>query len=93
MGMDLPESAKKFNEFVRDLQEQLLRSVSQKLEAQLEADVESWLYRGHHQRRKGVKRSSQAYCQRCGTQKASAFSGNGHRKRQLVTKYGVLSFW
>lgn len=93
MGMNIPESAKKFNEFVSELQEQVIRYVSQRIESQLESEVASWLYRGHHQRRKEVKRSSQAQCQRCGTQKARAFSRNGHRKRQLVTRYGVLSFW
>jgi transposase-like protein len=67
--------------------------VARQIETQLETEVERWLYRKPHARRSRVKRRSQAYCQRCGTQEASAFSRNGHRKRQLVTGYGVLTVW
>ncbi len=79
--------------FIEELQGVVGEVIGQGIEAQLEAEVDTWLYRGHHERRAGITRSSRAYCQRCGTQSARAFSRNGHRQRQLLTRYGVVSFW
>jgi hypothetical protein len=64
---------------VDGLKQEFAMQVVWHIEAQLEADVEAWLHRGYHQRRKGVTRSSRARGQRCGTQAARAFSRNGHR--------------
>lgn len=83
----------KFNEFFADLQKVLAEEVVRQIEAQLEADVDAWLFRDAHERRATVSRQSQARCSRCGTQNAGAFSRNGHRPRQLVTTLGVLPFW
>lgn len=55
--------------------------------------MDKWLYRDAHERRKAVKRITQARCQRCGSRRAQDFRRNGHRKRQLVTMTGVVDFW
>jgi len=82
-----------FNSFLADMREELAGWVTQRIEARLEADVEAWLHRGPHQRRGSVgHRQTGAQCQRCGTRRAQAFSRNGHRVRQVVTHYGVLTF-
>lgn len=93
MVMTIPKSVEKFNEFLTRLKQDLFEHVVMGIERQLETDVEDWLYRSPHERRKGVKRLTQAQCQRCGSQKAEDFSRNGRRQRHLVTCYGVLSFW
>jgi len=79
--------------FLSELQEKICQLVQVELESQLESEVDQWLYREPHERRKHVKRRSQAQCQRCGSQEACHFSRNGHRKRQLMTNQGVFSFW
>lgn len=92
MTMKIPAGRNEVNRFLAELQPKLVQMVIGSLEEQLEADVEAWLHRGYHQRRRHVSRQSGAHCQRCGTRKARAFSRNGHRQRQLVTCYGVLTF-
>lgn len=79
--------------FLAQVQAQLARELASRIEAQLESEVEAWLYRGYHVRKAGVKRRSQAMCQSCKSQAACDFMRNGHRKRQLVTQLGVVSFW
>lgn len=79
--------------FLDELHMQFNQLLSQSIEEQLENDVETWLYRAPHERRKGVCRISQAECQRCRSRKAQDFRRNGHRKRQLVTEVGVVDFW
>lgn len=81
-----------FKSFFSDLQQILVNQVTQMLEDQLEAEVSSWLYRGHYERRQQVKRQSQAHCQKCGGRKASEFMRNGYRKRSIVTQFGVICF-
>lgn len=81
------------NSFLSELQAKIVQWVQREIEIQLEAEVDMWLYRCHHERRAKVDRRSQAICQRCGTHHAHNFSRNGHRKRQLVTGYGVITFW
>jgi transposase-like protein len=93
MTMKIPVEGEEVNRFWAELQAQLAQAVIERVEKQLEAEVEAWLHRGYHQRRCHVSRQSRAYCQRCGTRKARAFSRNGHRQRQMVTCYGVLTFW
>jgi plasmid replication initiation protein len=80
-----------FNGFFEELQATIRQQVSQAIEAQLETEVERWLYRDYHEKRASVTRQSQAVCQQCGSQAASAFSRNGHRPRQLVTTFGVVN--
>ena len=83
-----------FKSFMGELQQALGAMVVQRIEAQLEAEVEARLHRGHHKRRAKVRaRRSGAQCQRCGSQDARRFSRNGHRRRQLVTQFGVLKLW
>jgi len=93
MPSKINQALQGFNAFFVDLKQQLCEMVEQGIEKQLESDVSLWLYRAYHERRATIKRRSQAHCQRCGSQEASQFMRNGHRKRQLVTRYGVLNFW
>ena len=93
MPLKINQSLQGFNSFFVDLKQKLCEIVKQEVEQQLEKDVSQWLYRSHHERRSRIKRDSQASCQRCGSQAARHFMRNGHRKRQMVTSYGVLSFW
>lgn len=93
MGMKIPAGVQSVNQFFADIQQQVTGLVIRCIEDQLEADVEAWLHRGYHERRCRVKRQTRARCQRCGTQAAQAFSRNGHRQRQFVTTFGVLTIW
>jgi len=68
--------------------------ISGQIEAQFEAEVEAWLHRRPYARRHQVGRhQTSAQCGRCGTRQAQHFSRNGHRARQLVTSFGVLTVW
>lgn len=83
-----------FNDFLRQVKHELRERVTRRLEARLEADVDTWLQRGPHERRQRVgRRSGGAVCCRCGSRRAKDFSRNGHRRRQLVTTFGVVTFW
>lgn len=83
-----------FKTFMEELRQEVAAMVTRRIEAQLEADVEAWLHRGYHERRARVgQRQSGAHCQRCGSRHARRFSRNGHRRRQLVTQFGVLDLW
>ena len=79
--------------FFQDLQNCLRQVIKRAIEDQLASDVDKWLYRVAHERRKAVNRVSQASCQRCGSCQAQDFHRNGHRKRQVVTDVGVVDFW
>ncbi len=80
-----------FKRLISDVRQKLAEEVTRYINSHLEAEVEAWLYRGYHERRKGVgRRKSRAQCQRCGTREARHFSRNGHRRRELVTEFGVL---
>lgn len=88
------ESLSGFNGFVSELQAGVCGWVTRQIEQQLAGEVDAWLHRSSHERRAGVgQRQSGAACGRCGSQQAKDFSRNGHRRRQLVTNYGVLTFW
>lgn len=93
MPLKINQAVQEFNSFFADLKKRLSGIVQQEIEKCLEADVSAWLYRGHHERRCGLKQHSQAQCQRCGSQNAARFMRNGHRQRQMVTTYGVIQFW
>lgn len=83
-----------FNTFLNSLKEQLQRVVVRRIEEQLEQDIDQWLHRRTHERRQGVgQRRTGAICCRCESQHARDFLRNGHRKRQLLTHYGVVDFW
>jgi len=45
-----------------------------------------------YEKRETVNRQGQAVCQSCEGRQAQAFSGNGHRQRQLVTTLGVVTY-
>jgi transposase-like protein len=80
--------------FLRELKEELRQEAAVRIEAQLEAEVEAWLHRGPHERRASVgQRRGQAQCGRCGSRYGKHFSRNGHRRRQLVTSFGVVELW
>lgn len=92
--LSIEKTITSYKTFMTDLQAALAEWVTRRIEAQLEADVEAWLHRGYHERRKRVgQRPSGARCQRCGSRQARHFSRNGHRRRQLVTQFGVLDLW
>lgn len=81
-----------FKSFLADLQDEFKNRVGEAMEAQLEAEVENWLFRKPYEKRQSVHRLGQAICQRCGRRDARAFSRNGHRERQMVTTYGVVRY-
>lgn len=92
--ISIENSIKSFKTFIAELQVEVAALVTRRIEAQLEADVEGWLHRRYHGRRRQVgQRQGRAQCQRCGSRHARRFSRNGHRHRQLVTQFGVLDFW
>ena len=94
MPLKISENLSEFNSFLTDLKQELCQMVTFRIEQQLEEDVDTWLYRSHHQRREDMgKRKTGAVCCRCGSRQAQDFSRNGHRQRQAVTTYGVMSFW
>lgn len=93
MLVKINQERSEIKSFLSDLQDRLTIILKQTIEDQLTNDVDKWLYRVAHARRKKVKRISQAECQRCGSHQASDFRRNGHRKRQLVTAMGVIDFW
>ena len=93
MPLKINQSLQGFNSFFTDLRSRLLEIVKSAIEAELEREVTQWLYRDHHERRTHVQRKTQAICQKCNSQSAGHFMRNGHRHRQMVTTYGVVSFW
>lgn len=93
MRNKIKQNPERIKSFLSDIQKQLAEETCRLIEAQLEEEVRNWLYRDYHERKAKVKRHSQAVCQRCGSVEAGDFMRNGHRRRQLVTKMGVLQFW
>lgn len=92
--LSIEKTSESFKRFITSLHRELAEVVARRINAQLEADVEAWLHRGYHERRHRVgHRQSGAQCQRCGSRQARRFSRNGHRRRQLVTQFGVLDIW
>jgi len=79
------------NQLVTGIQQETARLAQQRINEQLEAEVGLWLCRERHQRRHTVTGKGQAVCQRCGTREVKRFSRNGHRRRQLLTTFGVLT--
>ena len=93
MHLKINQNSVEIKSFLDDLYKHFNQLMRRSIEEKLESDVEKWLYRTPHKRRKGVCRVSQAECQRCGSRKAQYFCRNGHRKRQLATGVGVVDFW
>lgn len=88
----IPEIGEGIQSFFSELHQALAHQVTRMIEEQLEQEVDAWLYRNWYERRQPIKRRSQAYCQKCGSQKAGQFLRNGYRERQLVTQFGVITF-
>ena len=85
---------KSFKSFFAELQSEVKVWVSRQIEVRLEAEVDGRLYRRSYERRVGVgSQQTNQQCQRCGTKQVRHFSRNGHRERQIVTRYGVLTIW
>ena len=91
--MKIPTNPYKINEFLAELQTELIQLVGQRIDDRLETEASAWLHREYHERRQKVKRQTRACCQRCGSCEAGDFSRNGHRKRQMVSSQGVVNFW
>lgn len=92
MKKKIKQNPERIKSFLSEIQKQLAEETCRMIEAQLEKEVTKWLYRGYHERKAKVKRHSQAVCQRCGSVEAGDFMRNGHRRRQLLTKMGVVQF-
>jgi transposase-like protein len=93
MPLKIKDTVQEFNSFLKQLKYDLLQMVSHRIEQQLVADVDNWLYRRCHERRQQMgKHQSRAVCQCCGSRQAQHFSRNGYRERQIVTGYGVVDF-
>ncbi|MEM6281808.1 MAG: transposase [Chloroflexota bacterium] len=90
--MKINQGVSGFKSFLADLQAEFQNRVAEAIQTQLEAEVASWLFRGRYEKRQSVSRQSQARCQRCRSRNANAFSRNGHRQRQLVTTFGVVTY-
>lgn len=84
-------------EFMREFSEGLRGAVKEIvkrcIEAELEAEGDRILKRKRHKWRRKEKGeiNSAAYCQRCGSHKASHFQRNGHYPRGVDTSWGHLS--
>lgn len=93
MPLKIPPTVQNFKQFFSSLRHEMGQFVVKRIEQQLEVEASAWLQRGYHERRTGSRRQTQACCQRCGSRTAARFSRNGHRPRQMVTSFGVLSYW
>ena len=83
-----------FKSFLAGVRQSISEWVEQRIEAHLEAEVEAWLHRRPYARRAGVgQHQRQSRCCRCGTRQVRCFWRNGHRSRQIVTTFGVLTIW
>jgi transposase-like protein len=80
-------------DFIEQVKGCLLKRVEQEIEAELIREADQWLRRKSHARRKhmGSERGN-GVCQKCGSRQVKAFSRNGYRARQLVTRLGVAHF-
>jgi len=92
MHYKITEIGQGIQSFFNDIHQALADQLTRMVEAKLEQEVNSWLYREPYQRRHQVRRHSHARCQKCGSQKACQFMRNGYRKRQLVTQFGVIQY-
>jgi hypothetical protein len=80
-----------FKSFFGELQQEVKAWVARRMEEQLDSEVDDWLHRGRYERRWQVGgQQTTSECSRCGTRAVRHFSRNGHRKRQVVSTYGVL---
>jgi hypothetical protein len=83
-----------FKSFVEEVRQGISQWVERRIEGQLEAEVEAWLHRRPYARRARVEQhQTRSRCCRCGTRQVRHFSRNGHRPRQIVTTFGVLTIW
>ncbi len=92
LGLD--QEGASFKSFLAEVRQGIKEWVERRIEAQLEAEVAAWLHRHPYARRAGVghhQRRSQ--CWRGGTRQVGRCSRNGHRPRQIVTPFGVLTIW
>lgn len=80
--------------FMDTLQKKVKQQVEWELSQGLEEEAGRYLGREYHERRaENNRRQTQARCQKCGSGRQRDFSRNGHRRRQLVTLWGVLNIW
>ncbi len=80
--------------FIGAIQKKVKQQVEQELNQGLEEEAGRYLGRAYHERRdKHNRRQTRARCQKCGSRRQRDFSRNGHRRRQLVTLWGVLTIW
>ncbi len=92
--ISIDQEVASFKSFLAELRQGIKAWVERRIEAQLEAEVEAWLHRRPYARRARVgHHAMRSCCCRCGTRQVQRFSRNGHRPRQIVTTFGVLTIW
>lgn len=92
--ISIDKSVASFKSFIEDVRRGISQWVARRMEVQLEAEVEAWLHRRPYVRRERVgHHQTSSQCCRCGTRQVRYFSRNGHRPRQVVTTFGVLTIW
>jgi transposase-like protein len=73
------------------IENRVTKIVEQVVQASLDAEVDGWLKRGRHVRRRKSKRSEvKEYCSRCYGHDRRRFRRNGHYRRNLVTQWGKI---
>ena len=82
-------------EYVHSLAGQIERAVprivQRVLDTSLEREVDQWLVRKRHVRRKKTKREEvKEYCSRCRSHNRRKFRRNGHYVRKLITRWGQI---
>jgi putative transposase len=92
--LSIDQDGTSFKSYLAEVRQGIKAWVVRRIEARLEAEVEAWLHRRPYARRAGVGHYQiQSQCCRCGTRQVRRFSRNGHRPRQIVTMFGVLTIW
>lgn len=80
--------------FIERLRAKITRQVEQEFNQALEEEATQYLGRDYHQRRETLPYGrGDAVCQRCGSRRRRDFSRNGHRHRQGLTLWGILTIW
>lgn len=92
--LSIEQEVASFKSFLAEVRQGIREWVERRIERQLEMEVERWLHRRPYARRTGVgHHQMQRRCCRCGTRQVQRFSRNGHRPRQIVTTFGVMTIW
>lgn len=89
--LQVPQSGEDgfINAIVEQIRHQVVELAKRVLEESLEIELERFLGRAKHERRKRSKRKeSRVYCSRCRSHQRQNFRRNGHYQRQLAMSLG-----